>query len=218
MLAVLSVLYLGAAAACLRQWGSPDTWSRFDIFAGGYFLAAPVWLAETAYFYRVIGRSKETLEDAAGKAYDPAFLLWTSILPLAELAVFLDYGHWRLAPRLETKVLQAPGLVLWWILPAWAFWADRHLGAHFGREPERRGVIETGPFRWVRHPRYAVLLLSRLAFVLIFASAFGWALLLVWLVVVLRRVRLEEAHLARLYGEAWRRYAEGRPRLLPGLY
>lgn len=76
-------------------------------------------------------------------------------------------------------------------------------------------MIDGGPFRWVRHPRYAGLLLSRLAFVLIFASAIGWALLVVWFAVILRRIRLEEAHLGRSFGDAWTRYAEGRASDLP---
>jgi protein-S-isoprenylcysteine O-methyltransferase Ste14 len=169
LVAPLFAAYLGLAFACVWQWGTQAPGSRIDVFSGGYFAAAPLWIAEYLIF-------------------------------------------------LEQAALQGLGLVVWALTPAWLLWADVHLGRHFASAVARRHVLTEGPFRIVGHPRYAGLLASRAAFALVFASAPAWILFVVWVGVVLRRIRREERHLVETFGEAYAAYAEGRPRLVPGVY
>ena len=218
LVAVMFAAYLGLAVACVWQWGTPAPASRIDVFSGGFFAAGALWIAEYVVFLRGIGGSREVYEEASGASFDPSTLAWLSALPLFELAVFLDYGHWRLAPWLERPALQAAGLALWVLTPAWLLWADRHLARHFASAEAQRHVLTGGPFRLVRHPRYAGLLASRVAFALVFASALAWALFAAWAWVVLRRVHREERHLRETFGEAYATYAARTPRLLPGVY
>jgi protein-S-isoprenylcysteine O-methyltransferase Ste14 len=218
LVAPLFAAYLGLAFACVWQWGSEAPASRIDVFSGGYFAAAPLWIAEYLIFLRGIGRDEEVRAEASGATFDPSTLTWLSVLPLLELAAFLDYGHWRLTPALEQPALQGFGLAVWVLTPAWLLWADVHLGRHFASPVARRHVLTEGPFRIVRHPRYTGLLASRAAFALVFASALAWILFVVWVGVVLRRIRREERHLVETFGEAYAAYAEGRPRLVPGVY
>ncbi len=213
-----ALLYLAVAAACLLQWGSPDFWSRFDGFTIGFFLAAPLWIAEVFYFNKAISKGPAVFDEASGRTFDPGMLRGIAILPIAEPAVFLDYGRWHLLPALETPVLQGLGLALCFLAPALLVWTDRHLDDHFGRDAASRTLIQDGPYRWVRHPRYAGLLMNRAGFALVFASAIGWALFLGWVALVFRRIRLEEEHLRRTYGVAWEEFATGRARLVPGVY
>jgi protein-S-isoprenylcysteine O-methyltransferase Ste14 len=213
-----AALYLAVAAACLGQWGAGDPWTRFDVFSIGFFLAAPVWIAEVFYFHRAIDKGPAVFDEASGRSYDPGMLRGISALPVVEPAVFLDYGRWHLLPSLETPLLQGVGLGLCFLAPALLLWADRHLADHFGRAEASRSIITEGPYRWVRHPRYAGLLLNRAGFALVFASVIGWALFAGWYLLVRRRIRLEEEHLQKRYGPTWEQYAAGRARLVPGVY
>jgi protein-S-isoprenylcysteine O-methyltransferase Ste14 len=79
-------------------------------------------------------------------------------------------------------------------------------------------VMTAGPYGYVRHPRYLGLIVSRTATPLTFASIIGWALLVAWIAVVLRRIRLEELPLQRSFGESYHNYSRLRARLIPGLY
>lgn len=99
-------------------------------------------------------------------------------------------------------------------------WSMRSLGAFFTltlRAAEGQPLVVRGPYRWVRHPGYlgqitvwlglgvatrdpAVVGLVALAL----ALGYGY------------RIRAEERMLAATLGTAWARYAEGRPRLVPG--
>lgn len=214
-IALFFVSYLLVALACLRQWGAPDPWWGLDFFSGGFFAASPLWLVENAIFLRGISRTKEIRDEAGGATYDRSLLVWTGLLPLAELIVFYEYGHWRLAPALRTPYLQGLGLALWVATPAWLLWADRYLGRHFATAEAQRQVLTGGPFAHVRHPRYLGLLASRVAFALVFASPIAWLLVGAWIAAVARRIRREERHLGEIYGTSYEAYAAATPRLLP---
>src|SRR5262249_47339410 len=139
-------------------------------------------------------------------------------LAVGDALVFLDYGHWRLTPALEQASLQGLGLVLGAAAMAWIARTDAQLARHFEDERSARALMTTGPFRYVRHPRYAGILGLRAAYALTFASAVGWGLAAAWLLVLLRRIRLEEAHLRTEYGDSYARYAARTSRLIPGVY
>ena len=218
MIILFFLLYLVLAWASLWQWGSPEPGSRIDLFSGGFFAATPLWLGEYAVFLKSIGPTREVRQEAIGATYDPAMTKWVTALSLAEMAIFIDYSHWRLVPALENTPFQSVGLALWFLIPGWLLWADLHLGRHFSDENWPSRLVTGGPFRYVRHPRYAGLLASRIAFYLLFASAVGWLFGVGWLLLVAKRIRLEEAHLRQHYGADYDVYASKTPRLLPGIY
>jgi protein-S-isoprenylcysteine O-methyltransferase Ste14 len=78
--------------------------------------------------------------------------------------------------------------------------------------------MTTGPFRFIRHPRYAGFLLRKLAWPLLLASVIGWALFALWLALVIRRIRLEEDHMIRIFGNDYQAYTRRSARLFPALY
>ena len=119
--------------------------------------------------------------------------------------MFLDYGRFRLSPYLALPLLQGLGVLLWFLIPGWLLWADLYLGRHFAA-PGARSMIREGPFRFVRHPRYAGLFWSRVAFSLMFASVIAWILSVFWWLAVRNRIRREEAHLVGLYGSEYEEY------------
>jgi protein-S-isoprenylcysteine O-methyltransferase Ste14 len=210
--------YFAAAIACLWQWGSPRPWSRVDFFSGGFLVISLVWVYATIRFHRAIFRSREVMREASGVSYDPEMMTWINIFAVAELSVFFDYGHLHLVPQLENPVLQTIGIAMYFLGAVWLIWTDRCLSRQFRGDLADRKVMTQGPYRFVRHPRYAALIASRIAFALCFASILAWGFTLGWLFVNLRRVRLEEAHLRDLFGPDYDVYASRTSRFLPGIY
>ena len=218
---IASSLIIGPVAflVCLRQWGTDHPWSRLDLYSGTFLaLAIVVAFEDAVTFSRSAYRNKEVALEALGLSFDPHLFRWGRVLNAAMLLVVLDYAHWRLVPALERPLLQGIGIVLGILGVLWQTWTDAWLGHYFERDLATRKVITGGPFRFVRHPRYAGFLVRKLAWPLLFASIIGWALLPLWLVLVFNRVRREEAHLIKLFGAEYEAYARGTARLLPGVY
>lgn len=104
----------------------------------------------------------------------------------------------------------------------WLRWrAARAMGENFlVRLGLREGhtLVRTGPFRWVRHPNYAALLVIALGTAASLASPrAAAAALLCWLPIALVRIRREEHLLARTFGREWEEYRAATWRLVPGI-
>jgi protein-S-isoprenylcysteine O-methyltransferase Ste14 len=78
--------------------------------------------------------------------------------------------------------------------------------------------MNQGPYRFVRHPRYASAIAGKAAMALIFASLFGWLLMLAWGMLLLNKIALEEKHLRNLFGSNYESYAQTTARVIPGIY
>lgn len=80
-------------------------------------------------------------------------------------------------------------------------------------------ILDSGPYRCIRHPAYLGLLLSLLGFGL---CSGNWISLAVTvglpLTAVLYRIRVEERALMRHFGVTYAEYAGRTKRLLPGIY
>jgi len=108
------------------------------------------------------------------------------------------------------------GLTLLGILFAW--WARIHLGRLWsGAVVKKEGhkVVDTGPYRIVRHPIYTGLLLSVLATMAAKGTALGVVGAAIILVGIWLKARLEESFLAKELGPEYRAYAERVPMLVP---
>lgn len=82
--------------------------------------------------------------------------------------------------------------------------------------PAEDQVVTRGPYAWIRHPNYLVVILEVAAIPLLhtaWVSALGLSLLNA--IVLWRRIRTEEAALAQL--PAWREAMADKARLIPGL-
>ena len=209
------VLYTAAALCCLRQWGSAHPWSRLDIFSGGFLAISLIWVYATMQFYRVIFRSREVLQEAVGTTYDSLMLFWIGVFGVAEISVYMDYGHWHFVRVLEQPVLQTIGLGIYLLSALWLIWTDRFLSRQFEGDLGNRKVLVDGPYAYVRHPRYAALIAARIAFALSMASILAWGFAIGWLWVNLERVRLEEAHLREVFGPEYDEYAARTGRFFP---
>ncbi len=101
-------------------------------------------------------------------------------------------------------------------------WSVLTLGKFFTVQVQVRSdqtVVDTGPYRWVRHPSYTAIIMS---FVGIGVALENWLSLLVIIVVpsvgLVVRIRVEEKALLDALGEAYREFSATRARLLPNVW
>ena len=100
--------------------------------------------------------------------------------------------------------------------------AARALGRHFtvvlSVLPDHE-LVASGPYRWLRHPNYAGLLLIGLGTgIMVRSPLFVAGTLALWLPLALMRIRAEERVLQGRLGARWTEYANGRWSLVPGVY
>jgi protein-S-isoprenylcysteine O-methyltransferase Ste14 len=128
-------------------------------------------------------------------------------------------------------LLDLPGTPALWLaigLPiAWAgialrVVAVRTLGAMFNplvSIHEGHRVVESGPYRLVRHPSYTGVLVMSLGIGLATANLGSTVIIAgVRLAGYIRRIGVEENALEEGLGELYVRYARGRSRLVPGVW
>ncbi|TIV70017.1 MAG: isoprenylcysteine carboxylmethyltransferase family protein [Mesorhizobium sp.] len=101
---------------------------------------------------------------------------------------------------------------------AFAWWARLHLGRLWSGTITAKAdhrVVDTGPYRLVRHPIYAGLLLSILATMAAKGTVWGIAGAALLLVGIVVKARLEESFLRGELGPAYHEYARRVPMLVP---
>ncbi len=116
----------------------------------------------------------------------------------------------------------ALGAVATWLGLGLRWWSFAELGESFTfvvRVRADQRVVATGPYRAVRHPGYAGLLLAFGGVGVMLGSWVGLLTSLALLVAALVvRIRAEEAVLVAALGDAYASFARGRARLVPHLW
>jgi protein-S-isoprenylcysteine O-methyltransferase Ste14 len=111
------------------------------------------------------------------------------------------------------------GVIVMWLGLATRVWAIAALGAAFRTTVEvdpGQLVVSSGPYKWIRHPSYTGLLLITTGFGLAVGNWLAVAAgLLLPLPGILWRIRVEEAELERVLGDAYRTYQRKTTRLIP---
>jgi protein-S-isoprenylcysteine O-methyltransferase Ste14 len=118
--------------------------------------------------------------------------------------------------------LSVAGLLVMWAGLAVRIWAIVVLGRSFRMTVEvdtGQKVIDSGPYRWVRHPSYTGILLLMAGLSLVYGDWPALAILLVLPAgVLIHRIFVEEAVLTEVIGRAYTDYAARTKRLVPGLW
>ncbi|MBV9269349.1 MAG: isoprenylcysteine carboxylmethyltransferase family protein [Acidobacteriaceae bacterium] len=179
---------------------------HLDVFAIGYLALSTALAVLQALVNRHFSRSRELLRLFYAKDIDPVWDKSVGILGPSEFAVLFEYAHWRLLPLLVNPAIQMLGLIVCLAGTLWLLWVDRYLVGNFAAHHRNGTLMVSGPYRFVRHPRYLGLLATRLALPLIFGSIVAWVLALVWFFLIRRRARLEERFLAGRFGELYSQY------------
>jgi len=180
------------------------------------WLAGAFGLSELALSLR-----KRSLAAAARADRGSLHVLWIVILAAFALAFFLaaavPAGRFRVGGALLAiaLLLFLAGLVLRW-------YAILHLGRMFTVDvaiATDHRLIDSGPYRRIRHPSYAGALLAILGLGLMLGSLPALAaLLLPCGAAYTYRIGVEEAALSRGLGTAYDDYARRTRRLIPWIY
>jgi protein-S-isoprenylcysteine O-methyltransferase len=118
------------------------------------------------------------------------------------------------AMRLLGVALFAAGLAIRW-------YAIAHLGRFFTVNvaiAANHRLVDTGPYRIVRHPSYTGALMAFLGLALCLANWASLAALVPIFLVFRWRVHVEETALIDALGEPYRDYMKRTKRLIPGVY
>jgi protein-S-isoprenylcysteine O-methyltransferase Ste14 len=114
------------------------------------------------------------------------------------------------------------GLVLIWLGLAVRVWAIVTLGNSFRttiKVDAGQTVVSNGPYRWIRHPSYTGILLIVVGFGLAVGDWLALALcVVVPVIALLPRIRVEEAELTHVLGNPYRMYQARTKHLIPGLW
>ena len=173
----------------------------------------------------------------AAAAFVTAYLVWllsetriTVGIPTqsaAETRTLVPYAVARVTTAL-TAAYSAPavparfGIVLAGVFVAGVTiraWAIRELGLQYSHRVVRiseGGLVSSGPYRVLRHPAYAGMLLANIGFAVYFSSPASIAALTLLVAVVLWRIRIEEDILTE--SPQYRAFANTRCRFVPGVW
>jgi protein-S-isoprenylcysteine O-methyltransferase len=178
------------------------------------FLGLSYFLSELVLSFARRSSTKTVSKDA-----NSLRVLWIVIIVCIWLAIEVA-GRWpnALLPPWAIPigvVLFISGMVLRW-------YSIVYLGRFFTVNvaiATDHQLVETGPYRYVRHPSYTGALFAFIGFALVLRS---WvSVIVIFLPIALAflyRIRVEERALAQALGESYRAYVERTKRLIPFVY
>lgn len=136
-------------------------------------------------------------------------------LPLAWLGVGALNPAWATTLRWLGAAIMLLGIVLWMV-------SINTLGRYFSVNvdiPEDHRLIERGPYRLLRHPAYAGMIVVEIGFGI---ATGNWICMLAFLAIPFAlfsvRIRVEEAALLAHFGDEYAAYTKRTKRLVPWLY
>ncbi|MEP6604348.1 MAG: isoprenylcysteine carboxylmethyltransferase family protein, partial [Spartobacteria bacterium] len=148
-------------------------------------------------------------------------LLWLSILLSVALAILVA-GNFAAAALPHRRALYFVGLILFVAGIVLRWWAIIILGKFFTVDvaiAKEHRVIESGPYRFVRHPSYTGALIAFVGFGFCLAN---WLSILCLIIPIaaafLWRIHVEERALLDALGDDYRSYMQRTRRLLPFVY
>lgn len=195
----------------------------------GVLLVATIW----TYWFGVglmIARSWRAQHELAGLLPQQPLerAMWIIWVPLVAAWIALPYlalarSHGLVAaPAFAREDAYAP---LRWMAAICAFacllltsicWS--RMGRHWRMDVATRGqeeLITDGPFRYLRHPIYALSMLLMICTAIVVPTPPMLAVAIVHIVLLYLKARHEERHLLAVHGVAYRRYLERTGRFFP---
>ena len=197
-----------------REASRPRTAGNVSFFAAIYVICAAAALYIRVAFMMLIGEREAAKSSLADKLL-VLLIVASMVAPLAYiLTPFLDFANYSL-PDMFAWIgifLIAASLLL-----LWRSHAD--LGANFALTPGVQGeqsLIKKGVYRRVRHPMYTSLWLWAFSMPLLLHNLIAGAIFLaVFGTFYVARVPLEEAHMAKKFGDEYEEYMQETGRLVP---
>lgn len=165
--------------------------------------------------------AKRAKGDAKTKDRRSLAIIWSANLAGVVLAIVAAYKcRWARFPISMTAKVAMVGFFAFGIALRWysIFYLGRYFTVNVAIQPGHR-VIDSGPYRFIRHPSYTGSLLSVFGFAL---SFYNWASLTIVIVgstcAMLWRIQVEEAALREALHPQYGTYMQRTKRLLPFIY
>jgi protein-S-isoprenylcysteine O-methyltransferase Ste14 len=200
--AITSALWIGLMGACLflaaGNWAWPQAWA----FVAIYFFGS---LGFGAYYAKrdpaLLKSRLEPLKDKGAPWWDRVFLLVFTVIWFAWLVFMgLDTQRWHLTEPVPLKVnIVGAMLIVIGFMSTLSVFNANSFAEPTVRLQEDRGqhVIDTGPYRMVRHPMYAAAIFYLFGMPLLLGSKWGLLVPPLFIVAVSLRAIGEENKLAR---------------------
>jgi protein-S-isoprenylcysteine O-methyltransferase Ste14 len=215
------IFYLGLS---LLGWGVDDLGGFFSMPQRFGYAIAILALSLAVGFQAI-----ETPEGVRGGGGQQGKLLlrqriaaiFVTMLLLFAL-VFLPFADRRsLAVMAANDASRWAGLALFIIGMGFVFWSGLALGKLYSADvtvQEDHHLITHGLYRYIRHPRYLGGVLLGVGISLLYRSWIGLLGSAAFIMLILFRIRDEEAFMHAEFGQAWEVYCESSWRLIPPLY
>ena len=147
-------------------------------------------------------------------------LIWIVVGASIEAEFFIARAFPQATFR-DVDLARVIGIVIFILGAALRWYAIFYLGRYFTidlRVAEHQHVVDTGPYRFIRHPSYTGAFLQFLGLALCIGNAWSMLMLVPVVLVFSYRIRVEELALERGLGEAYASYRRRTKRLIPFVY
>ena len=179
---------------------------NFDVVFASVYLA---WiLIESKISKEELNKGKKTSDYGTCELY-----------AIGQAAVFLS-ALWFTSAWESPNIFHFIGFTLFLVGITYRLWAIKTLGkyySHIVREVDAHKIVDSGPYRHIRHPAYAGMILANLGIVIFFFNLITLILCLSILIpAIILRIIIEEKTLFRIDG--YGKFAQKRQRLIPGIW
>ena len=204
----------------LLGWGLGDLSGFFAHPARVAYVAVIAALQLFAILYNPqVGRNQENRKSGVATPKMDLVLIQVFSLAVVILAPLSDSHSFAVfnfgdAGRIVGLVLIVPGFVLMQM-------AEKYLARQFSVQvtiQENHKLIQDGPYKFVRHPRYLGILIFFSGISLAFRSLLAVLVTVALLFVLLWRVSAEEKLMRREFGDAWEAYRRKSWKIIPFVF
>jgi protein-S-isoprenylcysteine O-methyltransferase Ste14 len=147
--------------------------------------------------------------------------IFVTAMLLAAL-VFVPFADRRsIGVMAGSPAMRWAGLLLATLGMGLIFWSGLELGRLYSPEvtlQKDHQLITSGAYRFIRHPRYLGGMLQGIGLSLLFRSWIGLGLTFVFVLIILFRIKDEEALMGREFGKTWQQYCDHSWRLVPFVF
>jgi protein-S-isoprenylcysteine O-methyltransferase len=184
--------------------------------------SSPVILALIAgaseLYLNLTKRSRESASRRDRKSLG-LILLLNSVGSALAIYLMFKIPAWTFPWRNQLNVL---GISLFTLGMAWRWYSIIYLGSFFTTNvviAADHRLIETGPYRFIRHPSYTGSLLMVVGLGFCMGSILSFLVLVtLFSIALLRRMQIEEGALGEAFGKQYETYIKRTKRLIPLIY
>ena len=212
-----SLIFVGIP---LLGWGITRLPEYFGSTARTAYVIVAFLLQLFAIYYNPqVGRSQVKRKKETPERKIDLYLIQLFSLSIVFFAPFSD--HHSIAVMSYNDLIRASGLLL--LIPGFLLMqaAEKYLGRQFSVEvtlQEDHKLIQRGPYKHIRHPRYLGILLFFLGISIMFRSLLSICLVAGLSVILIWRIFAEESLLQQEFGKEWDEYRTKSWRLIPFIF